>query len=92
MEESLCDDFLNSKKVLYPFFEYANDYLKGKRDFMPWAVEVHPTAKCNHSCIHCSYKERNESRAELDKATFDRLIDSLIRMKVHGVFYSLSES
>ncbi|MBO7484697.1 MAG: radical SAM protein [Spirochaetaceae bacterium] len=88
MKESLCDDFLNSKKVLYPFFDIANQYLTGKTDFYPWAVEVHPTAKCNHSCIHCSYKERNENRIELDKGTFDKLIDSLIEMKVHGVFFS----
>lgn len=88
MKESLCDDFLNPKKVLFPFFDMANDYLMGKRNFMPWAVEVHPTAKCNHECIHCSYKERNECRAELDKSTFEGLIESLIRMKVHGVFFS----
>ena len=88
MKDSLCDDFLNSKKVLYPFFDMANDYLTGKTDFLPWAVEVHPTAKCNHACIHCSYKERNENRIELDKETFEGLVDSLIRMKVHGVFFS----
>lgn len=88
MKESLCDDFLNSKKILFPFFDIANEYLTGRRDFMPWAVEIHPTAKCNHACIHCSYKERNENRAELDKETFETLIDSLIRMKVHGVFFS----
>lgn len=89
MKESLCDDFLNSKKVLYPFFEKATDYLvNGRCDFMPWAVEVHPTAKCNHTCIHCSYKERNENRVELDKETFDTLITSLIKMGVHGVFFS----
>lgn len=88
MRDSLCDDFLNSKKVLFPFFDMANDYLNGKRDFMPWAVEIQPTAKCNHTCIHCSYKERNENRAELDKETFEKLIDSLINMGVHGVFFS----
>ena len=88
MLESLCDDFMNSKKVLYPFFCYAREYLKGNSDFMPWSVEIHPTAKCNHACIHCSYMERNENRAELEKEIFDELIDSLISMKVHGVFFS----
>lgn len=88
MKESLCDDFLNSKKILYPFFFVANDYLCGKTNFMPWAVEVHPTTKCNHACIHCSYKERNENRIELDRLTFEKLIDSLISMKVRGVFFS----
>jgi len=88
MKDSLCDDFLNSKKVLFPFFDRANDYLNGKRDFLPWAFEVHPTARCNHACIHCSYKERNENREELDKETFNILIDSLIAMHVHGVFFS----
>ena len=88
MIESLCDDFLNSKKVLYHFFDHANDYLNGKRDFFPHAVEVHPTAKCNHACIHCSYKERNENRAEMDEKTFFELIDSIVAMKVSGVFFS----
>lgn len=88
MKESLCDDFMNSRKVLYPFFRYANAYLEGKTDFMPWSVEIHPTAKCNHSCIHCSYMERNENRAEMDHETFSTLIDSLISMRVHGVFFS----
>ncbi len=88
MRYSLCDDFMNSKKVLYHFFDHASDYMAGKRDFFPHAVEVHPTAKCNHECIHCSYKERNENRAELDKETFDRLIESMIYMKVSGVFFS----
>ena len=88
MKESLCDDFMNSKKVLYPFFLYANEYLAGRTDFYPWSVEIHPTAKCNHSCIHCSYMERNENRAELDRETYDELIEAIIRMKVHGVFFS----
>lgn len=88
MKDSLCDDFLNSKKVLFPFFDIANEYLCGRTDFTPWAVEIHPTTKCNHTCIHCSYKERNENRVELDVRTFDNLIDSLILMKVHGVFFS----
>jgi len=88
MRYSLCDDFLNSKKVLYHFFDHANDYLAGKRDFFPHSVEVHPTAKCNHECVHCSYKERNENRSELDKHTFDGLIKSLIYMGVSGVFFS----
>ena len=88
MKESLCDDFLNSKKVLYHFFDHANAYLAGERDFFPHAVEIHPTAKCNHACIHCSYMERNENRTEMDKETFDHLIESLILMKVSGVFFS----
>lgn len=88
MKYSLCDDFMNSKKVLPHFFDHANDYLDGKCDFYPHAVEVHPTARCNHECIHCSYKERNENRVQMDESTFDRLMESLITMKVSGVFFS----
>lgn len=88
MKYSLCDDFMNSKKVLYHFFDHANDYLAGRRDFYPHAVEVHPTAKCNHQCIHCSYKERNENRTELDRDTFEKLMESLTNMNVSGVFFS----
>lgn len=88
MKYSLCNDFLNSKKVLFPFGAYLADYRQGKTDFAPWSVEIHPTARCNHRCIHCSYKERNESRCHMDKGVFDKLIDSLISMKVKGVYFS----
>lgn len=88
MKYSLCDDFLNSQKVMFPFGQYLADYREGKHDFAPWSVEIHPTARCNHSCIHCSYKERNESRCHMDKGVFDKLIDSLIAMKVKGVYFS----
>ncbi len=67
---------------------YLLPYLNGKTDFTPWSVEIHPTAKCNHQCIHCSYKERNESRIEMPQKFFQRLIDSLIFMHVRGVYFS----
>ena len=88
MNYSLCGDFLNSNKILYPMLEYGIDYINGKRDFLPWAVEIHPTAKCNHRCIHCSYKERNENRAELSKEIFQKLIADIISMKIKGVYFS----
>lgn len=89
MQYSLCNDFLNSKKIIYPFLKHGYSYFtEGKTDFLPWAVEIHPTAKCNHRCIHCSYIERNENRAELEEGVFERLIESLIRMKVKGVYFS----
>ena len=88
MKYSLCHDFLNSKKIIYPLAKYAPSYLAGKHDFAPWSVEIHPTAKCNHRCIHCSYKERNESRVEMPREVFDHLVDSMIAMHVHGVYFS----
>ncbi len=88
MDYSLCEDFLNANKIMYPLFLHGKDYLGGRADFYPWAVEIHPTAKCNHRCIHCSYKERNENRAEMDGKFFFRLIDDLVRMKVKGVYFS----
>lgn len=88
MKYSLCEDFLNSKKILYPLAHYFLPYLNGKNKFSPWAVEIHPTAKCNHRCIHCSYKERNESRVEMPQKIFDALINSMIKLKVRGVYFS----
>lgn len=88
MRYSLSGDFLNPKKVLYPLVRILPAYLEGARAFTPWAVEIHPTAKCNYRCIHCSYMERNESRRELDATTMNRLIDSLIAMRVRGVYFS----
>lgn len=88
MKESLCRDLLNSNKIMYCFAEKINDYIKGYNHFNPWSIEVHPTAKCNHRCIHCSYKERNEKRVSLDKKVMDDLIDSIINMKIKGVYFS----
>ena len=88
MKFSLCDDFLNAQKVMYPMGEHLAAYLRGATGFLPWSVEVHPTAKCNHRCIHCSYKERNESRAEMQEAVFMSLVESLKRMSVRGVYFS----
>ena len=88
MKQSLNFDFLNSNKIFYPLFCYGPMILQGKKDFFPWAVEIHPTAKCNHCCIHCSYKTRNENRKELSYETFISLINSLIKMKVKGVYFS----
>ena len=88
MKYSLCYDFLNSKKIVYVLAKYADAYFAGSRDFAPWSVEIHPTAKCNHRCIHCSYKERNESRVEMPREVFDRLVDSMIALRVHGVYFS----
>ncbi len=89
MSEQTIVDFLNSKKIIYPFLKYGYDYVKGnKLALNPWAVEIHPTAKCNHRCIHCSYKLRNENRASLSKEVFDRIISDMINCKVHGVYFS----
>ncbi len=88
MKQSLCFDFLNSNKIFYPLFEYGPQILQGTENFTPWSVEIHPTAKCNHNCIHCSYKSRNENRKELDKGVFFSLIDSLIKISVKGVYFS----
>ncbi|SFH76233.1 radical SAM additional 4Fe4S-binding SPASM domain-containing protein [Selenomonas ruminantium] len=88
MKYSLCDDFLNAKKIVYPMVKYLSSYLDGTKDYAPWSVEIHPTAKCNHRCIHCSYQERNESRVEMPKEMFWNLLESLIQMKVHGVYFS----
>ena len=59
---SLNSDYLNSHKILFHIGKHWQEILEGKMDFKPIAVEVHPTAKCNHACVHCSYKERCKQR------------------------------
>lgn len=88
MKYSLCEDFLNSNKILYPVIERISDYKKGNRNFMPWSVEIQPTAQCNHRCIHCSYEARNQNRESLSQPTMESLIDSIISMGVKGVYFS----
>ena len=85
---ALSHDLLNSSKILFHYGKMLEDICKGKEDFTPVAIEVHPTAVCNHRCIHCSYKERNENRASLSKEVMDRLVDSVIAMHIRAVYFS----
>jgi radical SAM protein with 4Fe4S-binding SPASM domain len=88
MQYSLSNDFLNPAKIL---FHISNILQKGNFTNIavnPVAVEIHPTSKCNHQCIHCSYQERNENRLSLDENVMDRLINSIIDMKIKSVYFS----
>lgn len=85
---SLSSDFLNSRKILFHIGKHWQQVLEGKTDFNPIAVEVHPTAKCNHACVHCSYKERNANRDELSQEIMERLVHSLMELKVEAVYFS----
>ena len=87
-EVALSRDLLNSNKILFHYGKLLEEIAKGKNEFNPIAIEVHPTAMCNHRCIHCSYKERNESRASISKEVMDRLIESIINMKIRAVYFS----
>lgn len=88
MNQSLTKDLLNSKKIIYPLLENYSAYAQGCSSFYPWSLEIHPTAMCNHRCIHCSYKERNENRASLPQSVMEQLIQSIIQMKIKGVYFS----
>ncbi len=85
---ALSTDLLNSNKILFHYGKLLEDIWNGKEEFKPIAIEIHPTAVCNHRCIHCSYKERNESRSSLSKEVMDRLIDSVINMGIRAVYFS----
>lgn len=87
-EIALSRDLLNSNKILFHFGAMLEDIAKGKDEFNPIAIEVHPTAMCNHRCIHCSYKERNECRVSISKEIMDQLVDSIIKMKIRAVYFS----
>lgn len=88
MPIKLNEDYLNSNKIMFHIAGKLDAVYNGEKDFNPIAVEVHPTAKCNHSCIHCSYKERNESRISYGPEVMDRLMNSLINMGVKAVYFS----
>lgn len=85
---ALTRDLLNSKKILFHYGKLLEDISKGKTDFSPVSIEVHPTAVCNHRCIHCSYKERNEARNSISQEVMSQLVDSIIKMGVRGVYFS----
>lgn len=85
---ALSQDLLNSSKILFHYGKMLEDISRGKEDFTPIAIEIHPTAVCNHRCIHCSYKERNENRDSLSAEVMDRLIDSVVAMGIRAVYFS----
>lgn len=85
---ALSRDLLNSNKILFHYGNMLEELAKGRTEFNPVAIEIHPTARCNHSCIHCSYKERNESRASISKEVMDRLVNSIIHMHIRAVYFS----
>lgn len=85
---NLSDDLLNSNKILFHYGKILEDIKKGRKEFNPVAIEIHPTAKCNHRCLHCSYKERNESRATISKTVMDQLVNSIINMGTRAVYFS----
>lgn len=87
-EIALSRDLLNSNKILFHYGKMLENIAKGQEEFAPIAIEIHPTAMCNHRCIHCSYKERNESRATLSKSVMDQLVDSIINMGIRAVYFS----
>ncbi len=87
-EIALTRDLLNSHKILFHYGKMLEEIAGGRTDFNPVAIEVHPTAACNHRCIHCSYKERNENRASLPREVMERLVDSIIQMRIRAVYFS----
>ena len=80
--------YLNSHKILFHYGKIMEDIWKGKENFNPVAIEVHPTAMCNHRCVHCSYKERNEYRTVIAKEVMNGLVDSIIHMGIRAVYFS----
>ncbi len=84
----LTDDLLNPNKIMFHYGKMLESISKGQVNFFPIAVEIHPTAMCNHRCVHCSYKERNESRATLSHTVMSDLIRSIIKMGVRAVYFS----
>lgn len=84
----LTNDLLNPNKILFHYGRIMEEVGQGRDDFGPVAIEIHPTAVCNHRCIHCSYKERNESRQYLPREVMDRLVDSVIKMGIRAVYFS----
>jgi len=84
----LWRNLLNSNKILFHYGKMLEGISKGIKEFSPIAIEIHPTAKCNHHCIHCSYKERNESRVSIPKDIMDRLVQSIINMGIRAVYFS----
>ena len=88
MKFSLTNDFLNSNKIMFHFSKILGEYLAGKRNFYPIAIEIHPTVACNHNCIHCSYTTRNQKHKILAPKVMDQLISSITNMGIQAVYFS----
>jgi len=85
---ALSEDFLNPWKILFSYGKMLEKVANGQTRFNPVAIEIHPTARCNHRCIHCSYKERNETRASIRQDIMEDLIESIINMGIRAVYFS----
>ena len=84
----LTKNFLNSNKILFGFSGILREYCSGKRDFTPVSIEIHPSAKCNHRCSHCSYARRNKKHTSIDRNVMENLITSIIDMNIKAVYFS----
>lgn len=87
-EVALTTDLLNSRKIFFHYGQMLEEIAKGRTGFNPVSIEIHPTAKCNHHCVHCSYMERNESRQSIPEDIMEKLVDSIIKMGIRGVYFS----
>lgn len=54
----------------------------------PWAVEIHPTSRCELRCWHCSYKQRNKDRQELSALIMHRLLNELNDLGISSLIFS----
>jgi radical SAM protein with 4Fe4S-binding SPASM domain len=75
---------LLSTKKFIPI--YASRDISDTSVLGPVAVELHWTATCNYSCIHCSYTSRRQSRQTLTSSVIQATVDDLIELKTRAVY------
>ncbi len=87
-KEVSLTDLLDPRKVNHCIKSRHKKYIDGERDFPPWSVEIHPTARCNYDCTYCAYSVRNENKKTITEDALKSLYDVLIINKTRGVFFS----
>jgi len=56
--------------------------------FPPYALEIHPTSRCQLNCYHCSYQNRNKNISELSENNVENLFEYAKEFKVKSIFFS----
>lgn len=82
---SSLSEQLDSRKLAYLMIERY----KAKGPLTPYALEIQPTYRCNYTCGHCAYWQRNhEWHSELSEKDMESLCLSVKELGIKIVYVS----
>jgi radical SAM protein with 4Fe4S-binding SPASM domain len=79
---------LDPKRKVKVILPLIGAYMCGMRNFPAWSVEIQPSARCNLSCVYCSYGLRNVSHASLPWNYLSSFCESIGNLPTRVVYLS----